>query len=162
MRWLHRIEDLVLALALATLVVLAGAQIVLRMGFDSGIVWLEPMLRILVLWVAMLGAMVAARERRHIGLDIVERLLPPTALRIARFVAYAFAAGISALLAWHAWRMVIEERDIGSVAFASVPAWVAQSILPFAFAIIALRLVVAAVSPPARPSPMPMTPEVGS
>lgn len=155
MRWLHRIEDLILAIALAALVILAGTQIMLRMGFDSGILWLEPMLRTLVLWVALLGAMVAAREGRHIGLDIVERLLPPRALRIIRFAACAFAASIAALLAWHALRMVIEERAIGSVAFASVPAWMAQLILPFGFAVIALRLAAGAFRPSASPSTPP-------
>lgn len=154
-RWLHTIEDLVLAGALALLVGLAGAQIILRMGFDSGILWLEPMLRILVLWVALLGAMVAAREQRHIGLDIIERLLPLRILRVAQFIAYMFAAAISALLAWHALRMVVEEYAIGAVAFASVPAWVAQAILPFAFAMIALRLAFGAFRSPVPRSSMP-------
>lgn len=140
-RLLHRAEDLVLALALTALVLLAAAQIVLRMVFDTGLIWLDPLLRSLVLWVAMLGAMIAARESRHIGLDLVGRLLPPLPLRLVRVLTYGFAAAICAVLAWHALRMVLDERQFGGTAFASVPAWLVQAILPLALAVIALRLV---------------------
>lgn len=151
-RGLHRAEDLILATALIVLVLLAAAQIGLRTLFDSGTIWLEPLLRTLVLWVAMLGAMIAAREGRHIGLDIVSRVLPRPALRATHALAFLFAAGVSATLAWQSWRMVLDEYAVGTMAFASVPAWLAQAILPFALAVIALRLAIFALKPP--PAPM--------
>lgn len=148
LRWLHRAEDLLLALALLLLVLLAAGQILLRMAFDTGIIWLDPLLRNLVLWVALLGAMVAAREGRHIGLDLFGRMLPPLALRIVRLVTCLSAAGISAVIAWHSLRMVLDEKAMATTAFASVPGWLVQSILPFAMAVIALRLLIAAFLPP--------------
>lgn len=159
LRAVYRVEDMTLAIALGALVVLAAAQILLRMAFDAGFLWLEPLLRILVLWVALLGAMVAAREGRHIGLDIVEKLLPTAILRVVRFIAFGFAAVISGLLAWHALRMVMDEYAIGTTAFASVPAWVTQAILPFALAVIALRLFLCAIWPPPALEGLPGEPE---
>lgn len=156
LRTLHRAEDLLLALALIVLVLLAAAQILLRTVFDTGLLWLDPLLRTLVLWVAMLGAMVAAREGRHIGLDLFGRVLPLRPLRMVRFVTHLFAAAVCAILAWHALRMVLDEHEIGTMAFASVPGWLAQSILPVALAVIALRLLIGAV----RPAPPP--PSTGS
>lgn len=149
-RWrrLHCAEDLALAGLLALLVLLAVLQIVLRTVFDTGLLWLDPLLRALVLWVAMLGAMVAAREGRHIGLDLVGRVLPPVPARIARLLSWGFAAAVSGLLAWQAGRMVVDERAMGTIAFAAVPVWWVQAILPFAFAVIALRLAIGAVLPP--------------
>lgn len=147
LRVVHRVEDLTLAVALGALVLLAAAQILLRMVFDAGFLWLEPLLRVLVLWVALLGAMVAAREGRHIGLDIVEKLLPPVILRGVRFVAFAFAAGISAIMAWHSLRMVMDEQAIGTLAFSAVPAWLTQAILPIALAVISVRLLSCAIWP---------------
>jgi len=70
---LHRVEDAALILALASMLVMALAQIVLRNFFDTGLLWAEPFLRILVLWVAMLGGMVATREGRHIAIDAAAR-----------------------------------------------------------------------------------------
>lgn len=150
-RWLHRAEDLVLAFLLGLLVLLAVMQIVLRTVFDTGLLWLDPLLRALVLWVAMLGAMVAAREGRHIGMDLASRMLPPVPARIARLASWLFAAAVSALLAWQAGRMVADERALGAIAFARVPVWWLQAILPVAFAVIALRLALGALAPP-RPA----------
>lgn len=147
-RWLHRAEDLVLAVLLGLLVLLAVLQIVLRTVFDTGLLWLDPLLRALVLWVAMLGAMVAAREGRHIGMDLAGRLLPPLPARIARLLSWGFAAAVSGLLAWQAARMVADERAMGTLAFAQVPVWWVQAILPVAFAVIALRLALGALARP--------------
>ncbi|MFB9069011.1 TRAP transporter small permease [Pseudofulvimonas gallinarii] len=149
---LHRLEDGVLALAVFALVLLATASIVLRTGFDTGLPWLDPLLRMLVLWLAMLGAMAAAREGRHIGLDIAARWLPALAARVVRMLTYGFAAAISAILAWQALRMVRDEYEIGGIAFASVPSWLAQAILPFGLAVIALRLAAAAFRAPTPPA----------
>ena len=60
-------------------VVLAALQIVLRYGFDSGIAWADPLLRVLVLWLGLLGALAATRDRRHITIDVLSRMLPARA-----------------------------------------------------------------------------------
>lgn len=162
-RWLHRIEDLVLAFALAVLVLLAAAQIVMRMAFDAGFLWLDPLLRSLVLWVALLGAMAAAREGRHISLDLAGKLLPARAVRVLRGIAFAFAAAVSAVLAWQAWRMVRDEHEFATTAFANVPVWVVQAILPIAFAVIAVRMARCAVLPPDPPdAPVVPVPVAGT
>jgi TRAP-type C4-dicarboxylate transport system permease small subunit len=164
--WLHRVEDLVLAAALAVLVLLAVVQIGLRTLFDSGVLWLEPLLRVLVLWIAMLGAMVAARESRHIGLDLASHALPAPLFRATRLLAFGFASGVSALVAWHSLRMVMDEFALGANAFGVVPVWLAQAILPLAFAVIALRLLLTGIRPPpaalpAMPVTMPAAPPAG-
>lgn len=164
--WLHRVEDLVLAGTLAVLVLLAVVQIGLRTLFDSGVLWLEPLLRILVLWIAMLGAMVAARESRHIGLDLASHALPKSLLRATRLLTFGFAACVSALVAWHSLRMVLDEFELGSIAFGVLPVWLAQAILPAAFAVIALRLLLSGIRPPppalpAMPATLPEAPGAG-
>ena len=42
-------------------------------------------------------------------------------------------------LAWHSLRFVQSEREYGSTAFLDVPAWILEVVLPFAFAMIAIR-----------------------
>jgi TRAP-type C4-dicarboxylate transport system permease small subunit len=154
---LHRVEDLVLAAALAALVLLAVVQIGLRVLFDSGVLWLDPLLRIGVLWIAMLGAMVAARESRHIGLDLASHALPPPLLRATRLLAFGFAAAVAGVLAWQSLRMVMDEYALGAVAVGVLPVWLAQAILPLAFAVMSIRLLLTGIRPPppALPS-MPM------
>ena len=53
---LHRFEDVLLALLLTAMILLAPLQIVLRHGFDGGISWADPLLRVGVLWLGLLGS----------------------------------------------------------------------------------------------------------
>lgn len=139
---LARVEDAILVLLLSAMVLLAGAQIVLRNLFDTGLVWVDPMLRVLVLWIGLVGAMAAARADRHIAVDILSRLLPARARRLSRALTDAATAAVCGLLAWHAARFVALEYEGGALAFGRVPAWVCELILPVGFAVIGLRYLV--------------------
>lgn len=135
----ERVEDAILVLLLTALVALAGAQILLRNLFDSGLLWADPAVRVLVLWVALLGAMAAARQGRHITVDIVARLLPPRRAAPVRALTDLFTAAVCGVLAWHAGRLVGMEWEAGTIAVGGVPTWVAQLIVPVGFAVIGLR-----------------------
>lgn len=138
-RVLRGVENALIALLTVALVVLAGAQIVARIAFDAGWTDLESTLRIMVLWLTLLGAMVAAREDKHLAIDAVSHYVHGSAARALRALAYLAATGISALLAWYSFLLVRGEFESGTVAFAAVPAWLAQAIMPIAFVVIALR-----------------------
>ena len=159
LRW---IEDGILAVLVLALVILAGAQIVLRDLFHTGISWADPVMRDLVLWTGMLGALAAVRDDKHIALDVLQRFLPPLAQRIARGVTLLFAAGICGALAWYCWVML--QNDLGTAANGSLPAWLPEAVLPLAFGLMSLRFVLRAFAPPAHPpmllhEPAPPTPE---
>lgn len=138
-RILHRLEDGVLVLALATMLGMAIYQIILRNFFDSGLVWAESFVRVLVLWIAMLGAMVATREDRHINIDAISRFLPVTVARLAAVVTRLFAAVVCGLVAFYSLELVMFEFEDQTIAFAMVPNWVTQSVIPFGFAVMSLR-----------------------
>ena len=137
--FLHRVEDLFLAALLAMMVVLAPLQIVLRLGFDEGLIWADPLLRVLVLWVGLVGAVSASRGDRHISIDVLSRFAPPRVRAVMAVVTSLFTAVVSALVAYHSGRFVASERDYGSMAFSGIEAWIFQVVIPIAFGIIALR-----------------------
>jgi len=136
---LHRLEDALLALLLGAMILLAPLQILLRGLFDAGFGWSDPLLRVLVLWVGLLGALAASRDGRQIRIDVLARVLAGRARAAAESVTSLFTAGVCGVVAFHAGRFVISEREYGVVAFSGVPAWVLESIIPFAFGAIALR-----------------------
>lgn len=142
---LHRLEDGLIALLLGAMVVLAPLQILLRDAFDAGIGWADPVLRVLVLWVGLLGALAASREGRQITVDVLSRLLPARPRAAAGAVTGLFTAGVSILVAVHAARFVASERAFGSVAFSGIPTWVLASIVPFAFGAIGVRSLLGAL-----------------
>jgi len=133
------IENCLLALSLFIMIALASAQIIMRNFWDSGLSWGDSSLSILVLWVGMLGAMVATREQNHISIDILSRFLPPHLKGINQIVLDLFTATICALLCYHSYRFVLMEFEEGIIAFDSVPAWLCEAIIPFGFGLIALR-----------------------
>jgi len=136
---LHRAEDILLALLLSTLVILAPLQIILRNFFDSGWIWADPFLRVLVLWIALLGALAASRQEKQISVDVVSKFLSPRAKAIVGVLTGLFTTFVCSVVAYHSWLFVAGEREFGSKAFGDVPAWLCQSVIPFAFAMIALR-----------------------
>lgn len=143
---LRQLEDLLLALLLTGMVLLATSQILLRNLWDYGLSWGDPTLRLMVLWVTLLGAMAATRDNNHIRIDLLTRYLPDTASRIARRLTDAFTALVCALLAWHAARFVGFEYQDGSRFLDLLPIWPFQLVMPIGFAVIALRLLLCSLA----------------
>lgn len=152
--WLRNLENGLLAALVLVLVALSGAQILLRIFFDTGLAWADPFSRGLVLWTGMLGALAAVRDDKHIALDVLQRFLPPAAQKAARLATLGFAAAICAAMAWYGSALVgidyAEGVQTGGSISAGVRACFAESILPVAFALMALRFVSRMFAPPAH------------
>ncbi len=135
-------EDTAVVLMLGAMIALAALQIILRNVFDTGLIWADQLLRIMVLWVALLGAVAASRDDKHIRIDILGRLLPPKAKQVTDLVLHLFTATVAAVAAWFALALVLGERQYGGTLLADMPAWIFQAILPIGFTLIAYRYLV--------------------
>jgi TRAP-type C4-dicarboxylate transport system permease small subunit len=151
--WLERIaalgrsvETTLLAVLLGGLIVFASAQIVLRNFFSISVNWGDGFVRLTVLWLALLGALAASRDNRHITMGALSQWLPPMAQRLAGVIADTFAAVFCGAFAWFALAFVRDSKAFGDTLLDVVPAWWLQSIMPLAFAMIAYRYAVRAVS----------------
>ena len=140
----RRLENIALVFALTSILFIALMQIFLRNVFDSGLLWAESFLRVLVLWIALLGAMVATRERNHISIDILSRVLRPQQVVLLRVISFVFSGMICGVVAYHSFLFVSFEYEDGTIAFADVPVWICQSIIPFGFAVMAFRFLLSA------------------
>ena len=145
---IRRIEDLILALLLGSMISVAAVQVVLRNLFDSGLYWGDSMVRVMVLWVAMVGAMVASRDDSHIRIDIASRFLSERVKPYVSRITHLFTAFILALFAWASFEFVQYEYEDQTIAFASVPAWVCEAIMPLGAAIMSLRYALHVIKPP--------------
>lgn len=148
---LHRAEDLLLASLLAALLALALAQIGLRLFFGSGIEWAEPVSRMGVLWLALGGALGATRERRHIAIDALPRLLGPRLQRAAWTITQLVTGAICVGLAWWGWGMVGMEIEAPTAFVPGVPSWWPMLVFPAGFALMALRFFLSAFGTPPEP-----------
>lgn len=156
--WLDRIENGLIAILVLAMVLLAGAQIVLRNFFETGFGWADPLLRAMVLWTAMLGALAAARDDKHIGLDVLAHFVHGRAQRALRLITLLFAAAISATLAWYGYGLVQLDYG-GSNAIAGIPSWLIEAIIPLGFGLLAIRFALRAFQP-ARSNAPALAPEI--
>jgi TRAP-type C4-dicarboxylate transport system permease small subunit len=152
---LRTFENWLLAILVLVLVGLSGAQIVLRIVFDTGLSWADPFARGLVLWTGMLGALAAVRDDKHIALDVLQRFLPPAAQRAARIATLGFATALCAAMAWYGYGLVSIDyaeglQTGGGSTAAALRACFAESILPVGFALMALRFALRMFAPPAH------------
>lgn len=136
---LHRAEDGLLALLLTLMIVLAGTQILMRNLFDSGFVWIDPLLRVLVLWLGLVGATVATRHNKHIRIDLLSHYFKRNSLRLAETAICQVSAWTCLLIAWFGLDWIRLDYEGGVTSFAGIPAWAIEIIVPLSFALIGLR-----------------------
>ena len=121
------------------MILLASGQIALRNFFDMGLVWIDPLLRVLVLWTGLIGANVASRDNKHIRIDLISHFFTKRKHLLIQVFAGLFTAFICAVIAWHGARWVYHDYSDSLTGFSDLPAWVLEVIIPIAFGLIALR-----------------------
>jgi TRAP-type C4-dicarboxylate transport system permease small subunit len=136
---IYRVEDSILIGLLLLMIVMSVLQIFLRNFFGGGIVWSEVLVRVLVLWVGLIGAMVASRKGNHINIDIMSRYLSGRVKFVVKFIIELFTGIICLVVAYYSLQFVQSEFVYGGESFSKVPIWLCESIIPFAFAVISLR-----------------------
>jgi tripartite ATP-independent transporter DctM subunit len=137
----QRAENLVACLSLLAMGFFPVAEIVLRSLFSMGIPGTSGYVQNLTLWIGYLGAMIAARERRHLHLATGAFGLPETAAQIVRIAVHSLSALVAAGLFWASLQFVLAERHSAELIGAWLPIWLAEAVLPLAFAVITLRFV---------------------
>jgi C4-dicarboxylate transporter, DctM subunit len=131
-------------IAAAILLAMAGLpllEITLRGWTGAGVPGAMAIVQHLTLWIALLGAAMAARDQRLLAMGTAELIRHQTVRRGARIATSALGAGISALLARGSLDLVLVERQATAIVALGIPVWVAQLVIPFAFSLVALRLV---------------------
>lgn len=136
------IEDSVITLMLLSMVMLVLIQIVLRNFYATGITGGAEMVRHLVLWVAFIGAGIAARERKHIKIDIAQRMLPLPLRRLSEVIADLFTVAIGGILLYASIQFVWSDRGSGTIIpffDLSIPIWTLELVIPIGYAAVTLR-----------------------
>lgn len=142
-RALLKAETLLLASLLISLILIAVTQVLMRNAFDSGLLWADAYTRISVLWIALLGAMIGSRQQNHIAIDILIRKMPQQWKQKIQRITNGFTGAICFIAAWFSFDFVKQEYEYGDLAFGDIPTWWCETIIPVAFAIIAVRYTVA-------------------
>jgi C4-dicarboxylate transporter, DctQ subunit len=145
--WIWRVEDGLMLLLLLGMIMLACLQIVMRNAFDAGWLWADPVLRVLLLWSALFGAMVASRYDKHISIDVFSKWLPPALQALSKLISSLFAAAICGIAAFYAGWFVFDEYHYSNADIGGVRIWLFELLMPLAFAVMGLRFAAHALRP---------------
>ena len=139
------IENGFLCLLLFSMILLACVQIFLRFFYSSGILWADPLLRYMVIWVGLFGAAVATKQSQHISIDIISHLMPEKILPWLHWFINFFSASVCIVLTYAAIIFVRDEALYGGRGILDIPSWWLNLAYPIAFGIIASRFLILAV-----------------
>ncbi len=93
-----KLAELTLVIMLSTMVIMVFGNVVLRSGFNDGIISSEELSRYLFIWITFLGAIVTMRENAHLGLDTVVRKLSLRGKKVAFAISNVLMLGCCALM----------------------------------------------------------------
>ena len=136
------VENVLLVTLLGGMMLVAVGQVIAREIFETGFFWAGELVRLMVLWLAMIGSIAACRENRHIRIDAISHLLSDRAVGIVRMLVDTFAAIVCGVIAWNAWRYLQLEIEFEDTVLIDTPAWVAHLVVPVAFALLSYRFLV--------------------
>src|ERR1035438_7416903 len=119
-------------LALVLMSLLPVGEMVARLFGLTGIPGAIVCVQHLTLFVAFLGAALAASSDRLLSMS-ANTLLPASWLPRARVFVFAVAAAVTVSLAWAGVRFVLAEREGGGILTLGLPRWPAQAIMPGGF-----------------------------
>lgn len=137
-------ENTALVVLLATMIGVAVAQIVNRqlLGSSFSLAWADELVKMIVLWLAMVGSIAACRDNKHIRIDLITHILSGSIVSWIKVVVDMFAAAVCAVIGWQAYRLVREEVSWGDTILVDVPMWIAHAIVPLAFLLISYQFLV--------------------
>jgi len=155
---IKRTDGWLVTILLGWMLLVASLQLVLRWTAGIGIPWADLQLRQLVLWIGLLGGVLAAAEGRHIRIDLVEHYFSYRFRRLlSRLVSICATLG-SVYLGYLSLSFISSEKGAGvnidGLLFgASVPMWITQLIFPISFWLMGIYFFVPVVGDRNVPAP---------
>ncbi|MEM8578478.1 MAG: TRAP transporter small permease [Pseudomonadota bacterium] len=102
-RAVHEIEETAIALLLAAMTVITFVNVVLRYGYNTGLIWGLEMVSFLFAWLVLFGASYAVKTTSHLGVDAIINLFGPAGRRICGLIAGSVCIAFAFLLLKGAW-----------------------------------------------------------
>ena len=103
--------EVVLIVMFGIMAVLVFGNVVLRYGFNSGIVFSEEASRFMFMWLTLIGALIVMKDHGHLGMSSVVDRLGERGRRVCRFTADLLTLICCLLLAHGTWKQVIIGMD---------------------------------------------------
>lgn len=101
--YLFRPLEVAMVALLAGMAIMVFGNVVLRYGFNTGIVVSEEMSRYLFVWLTFIGAVVTFRENAHMGVETLVRQFPRFGRLFCMVASNVIIFFCSAVFFWGTW-----------------------------------------------------------
>lgn len=102
-RFIDELEETFIALILGVMTVITFINVVLRYGFNSGLIWGLELVLFLFAWLVVFGVSYAVKKTAHLGVDAVLNLVSSPVRRVLGLIAAAVCIAYAFLLLKGAW-----------------------------------------------------------
>ncbi|EPC02769.1 hypothetical protein L861_23435 [Litchfieldella anticariensis FP35 = DSM 16096] len=139
LRYLDRLIETVVGALVALTTVAVCLNVFYRYVLGSGLVWADEVPGFLLVWIAFLGAYIAARQEGHIAFDMLVESFPSVLRRAVLVIGDTAVIGFFVLLGIKSWQMIdrVGGRSIETLPIAQ---GVFMSVLPIASALMVVAL----------------------
>lgn len=103
--WFFKLLELLIVVCMVAMVIMVFGNVVLRYGFNSGINVSDEMARYSFIWLTYIGAMVAMREKGHLGVDTLVKHLGVRGKKLCLFLSETLMLACNALFFIGTWKM---------------------------------------------------------
>lgn len=100
-----KLLELLIVVSMVAMVIMVFGNVVLRYGFNSGIDISDELSRYCFIWLTYIGAMVAMREKGHLGVDTLVKHLGVGGKKLCLFLSEALMLGCNVLFFVGTWKM---------------------------------------------------------
>lgn len=140
MRWIERIEEGTIAFLLAAMTAVTFAQVIARYVFNYSFVWAVELTGVMFGGLIFIGMSYGVRVGAHIGVDAFVKSLARPAARAVGMVAASLCVVYALIVLVGGWIYVRKMYDVG-ILMQDMPVqqWIPRAVLPFGFALLALR-----------------------
>ncbi len=140
-RIVSQLEEGVIALLLVSMTLLVFAEVIMRFGFNTGVLWMEELTLHVSAWLVLFGASYGVKVHAHIGVDAIVKLLSPEIKRVVGAIAVLLSLLYCVLYMYGGWIYLQKLIKIGiELEDLPVPKYAAHSIIFFGFGLLGVRL----------------------
>ena len=105
-RMILKLLEWLLIIIFGLMVVLVFGNVVLRYGFNYGIIFSEEVSRFLFVWMVFLGSVLMLHDNGHLGVHTITKLLPLAGKKACKFVSDLATLACCVLMTYGGWKIV--------------------------------------------------------
>jgi tripartite ATP-independent transporter DctM subunit len=139
LRILHRVEEGLVDVVLLLMALLPTLEVLARKFLGHGLPSEGTTVQTMTLWVGFLGALLCARDNKHLSLSTSEMLPEGKPRDLAHLFSGTIAAVVTAFLGFASVHLVAAEMDSGKMLVGPIPVWLSEAVMPVCFYLMAFR-----------------------